>query len=253
MIPFVNFWENKGIPLTWHPKSASMTWFCSDTEENFKQKENNFFTPESFGYSFNQYGYRIGSSDWDLNTSKKRIITLGCSHTVGVGVPWENAWPTLFAKELDGELFNLSVAGGSGDTVFRTLYHSIDIIKPDVVAIFWPDPIRWEQYEAVQWDCTGAECNTPAGKSVWNADINLINESHLINLRLKNMELVKILQRIYGFKLVGLDSQIIIKDYLREFNHLHYPYSFDCRDLVHPGITMQGYLGKRFIDTYSNS
>jgi len=249
-IPFVNFWENTGIPKTWHPKSQSTTWFCTDTEENFKQKENNLFTPESFGYNFNEHGYRIGDRGWDLNTDKKRVMALGCSHTVGVGVAWQYSWPSLFARDIGAELFNLAVAGGSGDTVFRTLYHSIDIVRPDVVAIFWPDPIRWEQYEAVMWDCTGAECNTPAGKSIWNADANLINESHLINLRLKNMELVKVLQRLYGFKLVELDSLITVKEYLKAYNHIYHPYSFDSRDMIHPGITMQGYLKTRFIDKY---
>ena len=252
MIPFVNFWENTGIPKTWHPKSQSTTWFCTDTEEKFKEIDNNFFTPESFGYNFNEHGYRIGDRDWDLTTTKQRVMTLGCSHTVGVGVPYEKAWPTMFAEELGAELFNLAVAGGSADAVFRTLYHSIDIIKPDIVAIFWPELTRWEHYEAVQWDCTGAECNTPAGKSVWNTDVSLINESHLINLSFKNMELVKLLQKLHGFKLVALDSQIVIKQYLKEYDHLYYPKDFDSRDRIHPGITMQGYLKTRFIDKYSN-
>lgn len=252
MIPFVNFWENNGIPMTWHPKSASMTWFCTDTEENFNQQVNNMFTPESFGYNFNQYGYRIGDRDWDLTTSKQRVIALGCSHSVGVGVPWEKSWATMFADVIGAELFNLSVAGGSADTVFRTLHQSIDTIKPDVVAIFWPDPIRWEQYEAIQWDDTGAECNTPEGKSVWNTDINLINESHLTNLRLKNMELIKILQRLHGFKLVELDTITVIDKYLKEHAHLLNPHSFDCRDLIHPGVTLHEYLKNNFIDKYSN-
>jgi hypothetical protein len=253
MIPFVNFWENNGIPLTWQPKSQSMTWFSSDSEENFLKRDNNVFVPESFGYTFNEYGYRIGDRDWDLNTNKKRIITLGCSHTVGVGVPYEKAWPTLFAEELSAELFNLAVTGTSADTVFRTLYHSIDIIKPDVVAIFWPEMIRWETYEAVLWDCTGAECSTPGNGSVWNTDIKLINESHITNLSLKNIELVKLLQKLHGFKLVDLYSQTVIKDYLIEYNHLKYPYDFDSRDRTHPGLTMHQYIKNKFIDKYSNS
>jgi hypothetical protein len=251
MIPFVDFWENNGIPMTWHPKSRSETWFCSDSEENYKQTTSNLFFPESFGYNFNEYGYRIGDSRWDLNAANK-VVTLGCSHTVGVGVPWENTWSTLFAKSIDAELFNLSVAGGSADTVFRTLYHSIDIIKPSTVAIFWPDPIRWEHYEAIQWDCTGAECATPEGRSIWNADVNLINESHLTNLQLKNKVLIKMLQRLHGFKLVELDSIDVKKQYLKEFNHLTYPYEFDSRDRIHPGITMQEYISKIFIDKYLN-
>jgi hypothetical protein len=251
MTSFVNFWQNNGIPMTWHPKSQSMTWFCTDTEENYNQKENNLFTAESFGYNFNQYGYRIGQRDWDLTTTKKRVIALGCSHSVGVGVPWEKTWPTLLAKELGYELFNLSVAGSSSDTVFRTLYHSIDIIKPDVVTVLWPDPVRWEFYEPIQWDYTGAECNTPEGKSIWNADINSINESHLKNLFYRNVESIKLLQRLYGFKLVDAYSEILTLEYVNEFAHIDDPYSFDCRDRIHPGITLHRYIKNKLIDINS--
>jgi hypothetical protein len=141
------------------------------------------------------------------------------------------------------------VAGSSADTVFRTLYQSIDIIKPDTVAIFWPDPIRWEYYEAVQWDCTGAECNTPEGKSIWNTDSDSINESHLINLRFKNMELVKLLQRLHGFKLAEICSETLTSEYVKEHTHIN----FDCRDRTHPGVTAHSYIKNKFIDIYSNS
>lgn len=262
MNSFVNFWERNGIPLTWQPKSKTTTWFSTDSEENFKKVKNNVFTAESFDYNFNQFGYRIGESDWQLNTKKKRVMTLGCSHTVGVGVPWSKSWPVLFSEEINGELFNLSVAGSSADTVFRTLHHSIDIIKPDVVAIFWPNPIRWEIYQAVLTDTDGIDCITPLGKSIWNADVNLINEHHLINLRIKNMELVKLLQKLHNFELISLDSVSIIEQHLtenkttieqywNEFGELLNPCSFDSRDSLHPGITMHEYLKQKFIDRYS--
>ena len=250
-IPFVNFWEDKGIPLTWHPKSTTTRWFATDTEDNFKQKENNIFTADSFYYNFNVFGYRIGCADWDLNTNKKRIITLGCSHSVGVGVPYEKSWPYLFSNQLgDVELFNLSVAGGSADTIFRTLYHSIEIIRPDIVAILWPDSTRWELYQSTQWDASGFPCHAPVNKLVLNTDPSLINESHLINLRLKNMELIKLLQRLYKFKLVEVDSEIITAKYIKEHSHMFDPYSFDSRDSVHPGLKMHDYISKIFIDTY---
>jgi hypothetical protein len=253
MIPFVNFWGDPAIPLTWQPKSIQCTWFSTDTEENFFKKENNIFTPESFGYNFNQYGYRIGNRDWDLNTTKKRIMSLGCSHSVGVGIPWNQTWGTMFAEYIGGESFNLSVAGASSDTVFRTLNQSIDIIKPDIVAIYWPEPIRWEMYESFQWDATGLDCDIPHMKSVWNiSDTEIINESHVQNLFNRNVKLVKLLQRIHGFKLIEIDSNALTMEYLNNYNHIKNAYSFDARDLVHPGVTMHEYIKNKFIDTYSN-
>jgi len=251
-IPFVNFWGDSAIPMTWQPKSVSMTWFCTDTEESYKQKQNNVFTPESFGYNFNKYGYRIGSRDWDLNTTRQRILTLGCSHTVGVGVPWEHAWSTMFADYVGGEFFNLGIAGASSDTVFRTLLQTIDIIKPDIVAIYWPDPIRWEFYETFQWDSTGAACDIPHFNSVWNVEAGSFNESHLINLFNRNVKSVKLLQRLYGFKLVEVFSEKFTLEYLDNHLHINEAYSFDSRDLVHPGITMQESIKNKFIDIYSN-
>jgi len=247
-VPFVNFWGDPEIPLTWQPKSIQCTWFCTDSEENFLQTQNNIFTPESFGYNFNQFGYRIGNRDWDLNSSEKRIVTLGCSHTVGVGVPWEKTWPTLFAEEIGFDLFNLSVAGASSDTVFRTLHQSIDIIKPDIVAIYWPEPIRWEIYESFQWDATGLDCDIPHMKSVWNVT-DTINESHIQNLFNRNVKLVKLLQKIYRFNLIEVYSNELTSEYLNEYNHIKQAYSFDSRDHIHPGITMHEYIKNKFIDT----
>lgn len=247
MIPFVDFWQDNGIPLTWQPKSQTTTWFSTDSKENYeKNRDKNFFSPDSFGYNFNNYGYRIGSTDWNFNSDQKKIITLGCSHSVGIGVPWENTWAYLLAQQLNCELFNLSVTGGTPDTVFRTLYFSLEKIKPDVVAIFWPAPIRWEFYEAMPWDATGADCNTPKLLSVWNTDANQINENHLINNRNKNILSVRLLQKIYGFKLLELDSESAITDYISSGNEL----SVDARDLIHPGVSMHQYTAKKFIDTY---
>lgn len=248
----VDFWSKIEIPITWHPKSTTMTWFCTDTEESFKQKNNCVFVPDSFDYTFNRLGYRIGSADWQLDTTRPRMLTLGCSHTVGVGVPWASSWPSLLASELDHELFNLAVTGGSADTVFRTLYHSVDTIKPDTVVIMWPDSNRWELYESVKWDGTGAECDIPHFNSVWNMTAEQVNESHNRNIFIRNVALVKLLQRLHGFKLLEINSEDIFTEYLKN-NNMKDPVSFDSRDPVHPGLTMHKYIKNKFIDIYSNS
>lgn len=252
MIPFVNFWGDPEIPLTWQPKSMKCTWFCTDSKDNFLQRKNNVFTPESFSYNFNQYGYRIGDHDWNLNTSRQRMVVLGCSHTVGVGVPWEQSWAKMLADHVDCELFNLGVAGGSSDSVLRTLHQSISIIKPDIVAVYWPEPIRWEIYESFQWDVNGLDCDIPHTKSVWNiTETETINESHVQNIFNRNVKLVKLLQQVYGFKLLEIDSQALTLDYLNVNNHIEMAFSFDSRDLVHPGIKMHEYIKNKFIDINS--
>lgn len=251
MIPFINFWENTGIPNCWHPKSKTVTWFCTDTEENYNKTTTNLYKPDSFSYTFNQYGYRIDNKDWDLNSGKHRMIAIGCSNSVGVGVAWKNTWPYLVSQDIgDVELFNLSVAGASADTIFRTLHQSIDVIKPDIVMVLWPEQTRWELYESVQWDGEGIPCHTPTHKSVWNMEPGSFNESNLINLFNKNVELVRLLQRLQGFKLVECGPDFYL-DYINANKHILSAYEFDSRDLIHPGVTLHQHIRKKFIDNYS--
>tara|TARA_B110000285_G_C15050800_1_gene576881 strand:+ start:391 stop:885 length:495 start_codon:yes stop_codon:yes gene_type:complete len=75
--------------------------------------------------------------------SKK--IALGCSHTYGIGVERNEAWPSLLG------LVNYGVPGCSSDLVARTLPKILEKEQPDTVYILWPDWTRFEYFKDGEW------------------------------------------------------------------------------------------------------
>ena len=75
-----------------------------DTEEryleNLKLKrpemESNGWINQEITYKFNSFAFRCNEF-----TSDPSILFLGCSHTVGVGLPIEHTWPTIVANNLN--------------------------------------------------------------------------------------------------------------------------------------------------------
>jgi len=68
-------------------------------------------------------------------------IAFGCSHTYGVGVEKDEAWPHLLGAG------NYGVSGCSSDYIARTAPPIIDELLPSVVYILWPDWTRFEYIE----------------------------------------------------------------------------------------------------------
>jgi hypothetical protein len=237
-----DFWTTAGIPYTWHPKNKTIKWFCTDTEDQAT-------FPADFDYSFNQWGYRINDVDWNFDTTRLRLVTLGCSISAGVGVSWSSSWPVLLQKHLNCDLFNLSVAGASSETVVRTLLHSVDVIKPDLVLIYWPDPIRFEDYEnIVESDCEGNNFILPKFRSIWDVEnTHELKENQLMNLFIKNKQVVQLIKQVHDFKLVDIDSKSLEIEYLDLYKNILDPYSFDARDGMHPGITQHKFIADAFI------
>jgi hypothetical protein len=97
--------------------------------------------PELLDYSFNRHGFR--SMEFHENTT---MVTLGCSHTLGVGVPEKFIWPT-FAKEMLGvdDFVNLGIPGCSIAKQVRTLSTYIrNYGPPKIVLCTFPELTRYE-------------------------------------------------------------------------------------------------------------
>jgi len=75
--------------------------------------------------------------------SKK--IALGCSHTYGIGVERNEAWPHLLGAT------NYGVPGCSSDLVARTLPAILQKETPKIVYILWPDWTRFEYFKNEEW------------------------------------------------------------------------------------------------------
>ena len=68
-------------------------------------------------------------------------LACGCSHTYGVGVEPEQAWPRLLGA------INCGVPGVSSDYIARNMPLLLEKYKPTTVYVLWPDWTRFEYVE----------------------------------------------------------------------------------------------------------
>lgn len=125
----------------------TLSWVISDREELYQQnlinnyttlRENGWIDYEPFDYKFNSLGFR--SEEFKENG----IMFVGCSHTCGIGLPFDKIWPTLISNELGLPQCNFGQGGMGSDTAFRLCYGYIDQIKPKVVVYLEPPGPRFE-------------------------------------------------------------------------------------------------------------
>lgn len=124
--------------------NQTFEWFNTDSKEHFDRnlienydKLKQFdWLDKKVSYKFNSLGFRA-----DEFTSEPSALFLGCSFTLGVGIPIGETWTTIVSKQLNLHCINLGQAGGSPDTAFRLALGYIARLKPKVV--FYLQPIKW--------------------------------------------------------------------------------------------------------------
>lgn len=126
---------------------TELNWYGSDSEENYKSNFNNNFQKlekhnwinNHFTYKFNSYGFRC-----EEFTESDSIMFLGCSVTLGVGLPLESIFPEIVSKHLKFKCMNLGVGGSSSDTGFRLIRSYLSHLKPKIVVATFLFPERTE-------------------------------------------------------------------------------------------------------------
>jgi hypothetical protein len=127
--------------------NTSVQWFSSDNEETYKKNlANRYSELKSTGLIDNQFTYKFNSHGFRCEefTQDPTIMFLGCSNTIGTGLPVDTIWPELVAKKLKMRCANLGISGGSLDTSFRLCHGYIDKIKPTIIALMPSPGIRCE-------------------------------------------------------------------------------------------------------------
>ena len=119
--------------------NKTVEWFSTDSKEFYQENlkdtkkletiSRNGWIDSTIEYKFNSHGFR---SD-EFEASANSFMFLGCSFTLGTGVPIEVTWPYLVAQHYDVKNFNLGISGGSNDTAFRLANHYVNELKPKLV------------------------------------------------------------------------------------------------------------------------
>lgn len=131
----------------WKPETfdiASFKWHLSERKN--KEIVGNGSDLGSCYYTFNELGFR-GDSPKKKGT---RVMSVGCSHTEGIGVHNHQTWSHILTRSMkDGVDLNLGINGRSNDYIARTILTWADYLKPDLVLIMYTYPIKREYYRDV--------------------------------------------------------------------------------------------------------
>lgn len=107
--------------------------YLDNIETNYDKLKEHDWIDKKFTYKFNSHGFRC-----DEFTEDDSIMFLGCSMTMGIGLPLEDTWPTKVAENLNLKCVNLGLAGTGPDTAFRLANHYISQIKPKIIVYLDP-------------------------------------------------------------------------------------------------------------------
>lgn len=144
----------ENLPAPWHPgvldRNTNREWMPSDTEESFRRMmqdpahqkyfaEQGWDRPWAISYKLNSHGFRC-----DDFTDGRHLMALGCSYTMGIGLPVQVIWPSLVGQALALPVANLAWGGSSTDTCFRLLRYWIGKLNPAAVMILVPPMQRLE-------------------------------------------------------------------------------------------------------------
>jgi len=127
------------IPKTRHAGERELTWLDTDSREEFQKRGGHpLYGEADVSYRFNSYGYRCPEFE---PGAEIRMISIGCSNTLGVGLPQQAVFHERFAARLRKEMsttvvnWNLSMSGASNDYISRTLYLAVPRLDPHIVLV----------------------------------------------------------------------------------------------------------------------
>jgi hypothetical protein len=120
-------------------------WFTTDSLLNYIKNGNKKYSINDIIYNINENGFRINPNSLE-NENKDIIACFGCSHTFGVGLPWDQTWVNNLNELLDHkyEIKNYGISGASNDNISRMIYNYTLNNKPKIICCYFPEMTRVE-------------------------------------------------------------------------------------------------------------
>lgn len=234
-----------------------LEWLPTDTKENYEKliqdpdhrkyfAELGWDRPGAITYKFNSYGFRADEFD-----DQPCMVALGCSYSVGIGLPDQSTWARKTATALDLKCANLSWGGYSADSCFRMAEYWVPRLKPKYVCMLVPPKHRVElllDEEALSNRQFPVEVFMPGSQSsLFRPDDQYLKHWFL------NDENAKINQRknVLAIRQMCADLNIPCAVYYAED---HMPWSREeigyARDFMHAGPKIHDQLAKKMVNDY---
>jgi len=122
-------------------------------------------------YQFNDGGFRTEEFD-----QSKRIMILGSSPTVGVGLHRSQTWPELFSKKINVPVWNLATGTGCSDTMYRICKNYLPQLNVSMVIEVGAEKNAFEMHYQNHWQIINSPDDhhsqlLDAVRTVWYSDI----------------------------------------------------------------------------------
>lgn len=252
-----------GLPRSGHPEGYEDYWFGQDGIDDYRRNGGHpLYGETDIVYRFNRLGYR--SPEFEEEAAVK-VVSIGCSWVVGIGLPEPAIFHERFTDRLRRELgtsvvnWNLGTAGASNDSILRLLHLAVPALRPDVVLILFTFTGRREYVTAhnrqikyqPNWtapDPIVKEISThfAALSSAYDDRLNLFRNY-------KSAECL-LADRCWCFSLVNPDDTALIGDHLdRSRQARGHRWLDKARDHAHPGPLTHESIYEGFWTTFVES
>lgn len=163
-------------------------------------------------YKWNNYGFRSPMITDPLLPPS--MLTLGCSFTVCLGVPYSDSWPCQLQHMFpDLQLHNLGVCGCSTDFVVRLLYKTISLLNVKRVFVLWPPLVAREiHYDDIIIPFK-IHSGSPNSRIATPAANVLCNKSYVLAQYQKNIIMAEAICKINNVKINFL-STVPVSNYI---------------------------------------
>lgn len=185
----------------------TLNWMSTDSEELYKYNLiKNVDLLEKYGWKDTIIEYRFNSEGFRSNefTGDEKLLTFGCSWTMGVGINYEQTWSYLLAQDLKLPLANFGIAGGSPDTAFRMFRGYIDKFQPKIVIFMQPPGARFEVIRFNNVDIFQLPIDLERVGSY--GEMYIENDYNILFNNLKNMYAMRYICQEKGIKFLYYDN-----------------------------------------------
>ena len=230
-----------------------LEWLPCDTEENFQRliqdpthieyfREQGWLEPGAITYNINSHGFRSN----EFRPGERNIVALGCSYTIGIGLPLKDLWPTLVGDALGLTAYNLAWGGVGSDTCYRLAEYWLPKLRPELIVMLAPPRSR---IELLTIDTNiQAEVFLPASESCIFSDKDIFlknwfanEENAKINNRKNRLAVEKLCDNL-GIKCLTYDAHDFMACSREEVGY--------ARDYMHAGPIAHQNILKRVLKDY---
>ena len=238
----------------WHSNTIyaagkTYQWWPTDSEESFNRmmqdpvhreyfQEKGWTNPHTISYKMNNNGFR--SEEFDPTADN--LVALGCSFTMGIGLPVKDLWPSLLAHALNLRACNLGCGGASSDQCFRLAEYWVPYLKPKLVVLLNPPRGRLEVFVNESTGKTETVMPMDDHPDAFVKKWLSIDENQRLNNRKNSLAIESICNR-FGIPFLSYEADIWMSRSREEAEY--------ARDYLHAGPKGHKSFTERIINDWS--